>query len=293
MMMTPLPFKLLIILGAGRSGTNALRDALTNLDGVETWPCDEINPIWRHGNLRWPTDEIPPERATLKVQRFIRNAFIKQWQATGKPEMLVEKTCANSLRVPFIAKVFPEAVFLHIVRDGRDVVPSAKRRWQGRMEMPSLPYFIAKARYVPLMDLPFYGTRFLGTRIRLLLKLQERLRRWGPIHDGIFDGPMDDLDLVCARQWAACVIKTSDALDEIPASRAITLGYENFVASPEVTISNVLEKLGQTVAPDAVSAAVSHINSNSVGRDEAKPDGPMTPAQTEMAPALGRHGYLS
>ncbi|MDA9226424.1 sulfotransferase [bacterium] len=290
--MTPLPFKPLIILGAGRSGTNALRDALTNLDGVETWPCDEINPIWRHGNLRWPTDEIPPERATLKVQRFIRDAFIKQWQATGKPEILVEKTCANSLRVPFIAKVFPEAVFLHIVRDGRDVVPSAKRRWQGRMEMPSLPYFIAKARYVPLMDLPFYGTRYLGTRIRLILKLEERLRRWGPIHDGMFDGPIDDLDLVCARQWAACVIKTSDALDEIPASKAMTLHYEDFVASPEVTISNLLEKLGQTVAPDAVSAAVSHINSNSVGRDKPKPDGPATPVQTEMAPALGRHGYL-
>ena len=46
-----LPFKPLIIIGAGRSGTNALRDALTTFSKISSWPCDEINPIWRHGNL--------------------------------------------------------------------------------------------------------------------------------------------------------------------------------------------------------------------------------------------------
>lgn len=46
--MTPaahLPFTPVVIIGAGRSGTNALRDALTALPEFETWPCDEINPI--------------------------------------------------------------------------------------------------------------------------------------------------------------------------------------------------------------------------------------------------------
>ena len=62
-----LPFTPLIIIGAGRSGTNILRDTLTSLSGFETWPCDEINPIWRHGNLFWPDDEIPVERADAGV----------------------------------------------------------------------------------------------------------------------------------------------------------------------------------------------------------------------------------
>lgn len=290
--MPTLPFKPLIILGAGRSGTNALRDALTNLDEVETWPCDEINPIWRHGNLSWPTDEIPPERASPRVQRFIRTAFVKQWRATGKPKILVEKTCANSLRVPFINRVLPEAFFVHIVRDGRDVVPSAKRRWQGRMEMQSLPYFIAKARYVPFMDLPIYGSSFLSNRIRLFLKLREHLRRWGPIHDGMFDGPVDDLDLVCARQWATCVIKASKALDELPQSRVITLHYEEFVKSPEVEISNVLLKLKHKVTLAEISNAVTHINSNSVGRHKVGLEEPSKAAQAEMQCALLRHGYI-
>ena len=47
-----------IIIGAPRSGTNILRDVLTSFDGICTWPCDEINYIWRHGNAKYPSDEL-------------------------------------------------------------------------------------------------------------------------------------------------------------------------------------------------------------------------------------------
>ena len=43
-----------VIIGAPRSGTNMLRDVLTSLPGFATWPCDEINLIWRHGNRDLP-----------------------------------------------------------------------------------------------------------------------------------------------------------------------------------------------------------------------------------------------
>ena len=65
----------LIIIGAPRSGTNMLRDVLVRFPGVATWPCDEINYIWRHGNLRYPSDEFPAERADARVQRYIRAQF--------------------------------------------------------------------------------------------------------------------------------------------------------------------------------------------------------------------------
>ena len=64
-----------IIIGAARSGTNMLRDVLTSLPGVGTWPCDEINYIWRHRNARNPLDEFQPEQATDPVRRFIRGEF--------------------------------------------------------------------------------------------------------------------------------------------------------------------------------------------------------------------------
>ena len=112
-MTTDFDFTPVIIIGAGRSGTNMLRDALTALDGFETWPCDEINPVWRHGNINWPTDAIPPERAA-NPRAYIRRAFQRIWRETGKPCFVVEKTCANSLRVPFVDAVVPEAEYIHI-----------------------------------------------------------------------------------------------------------------------------------------------------------------------------------
>ena len=87
-----------IIIGAGRSGTNMLRDILTQLPGFGTWPCDEINYVWRHGNVREPTDELAPHLATDSVQRFVRCAFDRLAARRGWTHV-VEKTCANSLRV--------------------------------------------------------------------------------------------------------------------------------------------------------------------------------------------------
>ena len=57
----------IIIVGAARSGTNMLRDILCFFNGVETWPCDEINYIWRYGNASFPTDGFSRDMATKKV----------------------------------------------------------------------------------------------------------------------------------------------------------------------------------------------------------------------------------
>src|SRR5690348_6184670 len=105
-----------VIVGAPRSGTNILRDVLTSFDDVGSWSCDEINYIWRHGNLRYPSDEIPSDRATPAVAAYIQREFDGIRQAK-RVRVVVEKTCANSLRVPFVARVLPEAKYVFIYRD--------------------------------------------------------------------------------------------------------------------------------------------------------------------------------
>ena len=113
----------IVIIGAARSGTNMLRDVLTNIHGIGTWPCDEINYVWRDGNARYPTDELLPRHATARVKHFIRKKF-KQMAQGLNCRILIEKTCANSLRVPFVNEIFPHARFIFLIRDGRDVVAS-------------------------------------------------------------------------------------------------------------------------------------------------------------------------
>jgi hypothetical protein len=50
-------------------------------------------------------------------------------EEAGKPG-LVEMSCATTIAAPALARVFPEAKFVHVVRDGRDA--SASRVRQGR-----------------------------------------------------------------------------------------------------------------------------------------------------------------
>lgn len=286
--MTPFEFTPVVILGAGRSGTNMLRDVLTALPDIETWPCDEIQPIWRHGNLNHPTDAFTADMATPQVTAFIRRAFIRQWKARGRPRILVEKTCANTLRVPFLAAVLPEAHFVVITRHGEDVVRSAVARWQGRLEVPPVSYFAAKARFIPLSDVPTYGLRFLSNRIDKLRGKSKRLRAWGPIWDGFdpnSDAPLED---ICARQWAACVGATRR--DTAGLDQPVThTSYEAFLGDPEGETAEILRRIGYGDTPVDLAGATASVRRKELGL------GPRTglseTVKSILDPEARAHGY--
>ena len=146
----------IIIIGAPRSGTNMIREALCSLEDTGTWPCDEINYIWRHGNVSSETDEFSPDMATENVKSYIRKKF-DQMASKLMVRFLVEKTCANSLRVAFVDRVIPNAKYVYIVRDGIDVAESAAIRWRANL---NIFYILKKIRYVPFLDIPFYSFRY-------------------------------------------------------------------------------------------------------------------------------------
>lgn len=263
-----LPFVPVVIIGAGRSGTNSLRDMLTRLPDFSTWPCDEVNPIWRHGNVFWPNDEIPPECARPSVRLYVRRAFLRLWKKTGKPGFIVEKTCANSLRVPFVDAVLPEAKYIWIVRNGIDVVASACKRWQGELEVPGLRYFLAKARYAPVSDLPLYGFAFLKSRLARVTGRDNRLGTWGPRFAGIDDHTDAELEEVCARQWAACIERSNSAFEAIGQSRVLKVHYEDFTTQPDVILSAILSFLGAGATEQEMSEAIEPVRSTSIGKGQ-------------------------
>lgn len=286
-------FTPVIIIGAGRSGTNALRDALTRLPDMATWDCDEINPIWRHGNISWPNDEIPAAAATPKIRLFIQNAFSKLWRQSSKPTFVVEKTCANALRVPFIDAVLPNARFIHIIRDGGDVVASARKRWQGDLELPGLPYFLAKARYTPLVDLPIYGFSFLRSRIGLLLGKSKRLAVWGPRFEGIQNHADAPLEEICARQWVACVEKADAALGTLEPHRVHTVRYETFTQDPVKTLAGIRAFLDAPLNDAVLAPAAAPIRKTSVGKGKDLLDTLPQDTLNILKPTRARLGYDS
>ncbi len=290
--MSDFNFTPVVIIGAARSGTNMLRDALTRLEGFDTWPCDEINPIWRHGNLNWPNDEIPATRAEGEPKRYIRKAFQRFWRES-KPRYVVEKTCANSLRVPFVNAVLPETKFVYIVRDGVDVVASAQKRWKGEMELPSLPYYWAKIKYAPLIDLPAYGVSFVKNRIAMKRSAEKRMDVWGPrfAEMDAMGAAGASLDAVCATQWVESVDQADAAFTAMPEGKVHQVRYEDFTADPEAALKAILSFLGEDTAPAAIVAAVALVSRGSVGKGRKALAGDAEALMAIMHPTLARHGY--
>jgi hypothetical protein len=287
-----LPFQPVVIIGAGRSGTNALRDALCLLPSVATWPCDEINPIMRHGNIAMAHDRFGAAQATKPVSNFIRGAFVREWKHQNKPSFLIEKTCANSLRVPFLREILPEAKFIFLHRHGGDVLASAQKRWRGELELPSLPYYWSKVRFTPLRDLPIYAWRFVKARWRLFRGKQAHLSSWGPISPEMLNLPPDtSLEHICAQQWADCVGFALDDLAQLEAEKVIHIGYEKFVTEPQPTLLQLAKFLGHDASEAQCRAASHNVRASSIGKGAETMLTLEAPVASILHPALRRLGY--
>ena len=283
-----------VIIGAGRSGTNMLRDVLTRLQGVDTWPCDEINYIWRHGNRDAETDEFSAEQATPVVSNFIRTQFtsiVREQGLLSYPEgerFIVEKTCANSLRVPFVDSVLPEAKYIFLIRDGRDVIASARKRWQAPL---NIPYLVSKAKYVPKSDFYYYASRYLLNRLSKSANADKALSVWGPKFEGMkaMSGK-ESLDYVCACQWVHCVESSQLAFDKIEKSRVISIRYEKFVAQPVTVLESIAQFVGLRHNTEDLELACEQVRTGSVGKGQA--DHLDQRLLDVMAPTLTKYGYL-
>ena len=278
-----------IIVGAGRSGTNILRDLLVTLPRVGTWPCDEINYIWRHGNVRYPTDEFTADMARPEVVRYIQRQFHDIAVKTDS-EYVVEKTCATSLRVRFVDRIFPEARYVFIVRNGRDVVASARERWRAPLDPR---YILSKVRYVPPTDLPYYAARYVVNRLFRLFSHEKRLAFWGPQFEGMKEALRTrSLAEACALQWARCVRRAEADLALIPPDRVHRVRYEDLVTAPERHLAALARFLEIDASEDRIRDAARRVSPRSVGtwKDRLLPD-QWHRVEEIVAPLLPEYGY--
>ena len=237
---------------------------MCRLPGFATWPCDELNPLWRTGNTGYPSDAIPISQLSPRIEHRIRSAFDRQARS-HQCDVLVEKTCANCLRPQFVRKCFPNAKFLQIVRNVVDTTSSTVGRWNAPSDYR---YLLQKARFVPLRDLPRTVARAAIRRI--CRGGAPQARPWGPVlsADVLPAGALLSESAYAALQWMECVRRTDEMLAELPATQSCTIKYEQFVVDP---------------AP-ALIAAMAQLNFNVDSADVDVATGPRTSAKCRTRP---------
>jgi cation diffusion facilitator CzcD-associated flavoprotein CzcO len=280
--------KRIILIGAARSGTKIVRDMLAEAARTGRVPYD-IGFVWRYRNEPIPHDVLDAGTVTPKIRRFIRN-YIDAY-AAGRPPVVIEKTVGNALRVPFVHAVLPDAVFIHLIRNGIDVAESTRRQW---FAPPERTYLARKMRHFPLRLVPSYGRKYAASQLTRHLRNDARVGTWGPRYPGIDqDARSKDLLSVCARQWRLSVELASEALNQIDA-RCVELRYEQLIAEPRETLEALLSELELDVDSADLQRAVSMLNTGGTKlRERVLEQGELQQLQRDLGPTLVRLGYLS
>ena len=105
---------------------------------------------------------------------------------------------SNTLRVPFVSSVFPEARFVHLIRDGREVTESAMRQWSAPPDWRNL---VTKLRDLRSLN-PGYALWFAHNAALGAISGRKGGKVWGPRYPGIeSDAQTKPLVELCALQW--------------------------------------------------------------------------------------------
>jgi hypothetical protein len=245
-----------IILGAPRAGTSILGRILQPHPAFVH--LKEPRFVWRYGNDR-RSDMLAAVHARPEVIAHVRGQFGKALAGDGT--RLLEKTPSNSLRVPFIERIFPDAVYVHILRNGFDSAASIRSYWlnatsgvaNGRIGDRKS---ILRQRFEEAAprQIPFY----LGELARRVLPAPKGRPKtlWGPRLPGLSQMVRDmELIEVAAMQWRECV--------ELAALDGRALGPERYM---ELRLEELtLDKVGEVLAHaglDMVPEVAAHFNEN-------------------------------
>ena len=217
------PAKPVFILGAPRSGTTVLFETLDRSPGLGSLGR-ESGVLWdmfhRIEDTGWSSHAVRPEEIAAREPKVLYWAIDR---IAGNRRYL-DKLPRNCLRVLYLDRLFPDASFVFISRDGRATVSSMLDGWKSGSR------FGARGLRLPV-TLSIEG--YEGTRWKFLMP-----PGWREYASG------KTLAEVCAFQWVAANEAILAARDEIATHRWFEIRYEELVASPKGSVERLLTGLG-------------------------------------------------
>ncbi len=215
------------VVGCSRSGTTVTYETLAASGAFLAFGY-EIPQFWNslYGPLNngWESEAAD---ATHAKPEHRRAAFRFFYQRLGAGWVL-DKTCINVMRIPYLHRLFPKAKFVFIHRDGRDNVSSMMDGWR-------------KGR----VDGGFGLEQFFGPSPEPVRIDGGKFREWHFfLPPGWRDYNEASLEEVCAYQWIMANQLALEAAKEIPENQWIRVRYEEVRDRPVPTFEAVFRKLG-------------------------------------------------
>lgn len=214
------------IMSPPRSGSTLLFETLAQARGVYTIGGEshaliegvpELNVVaHNYDSNRLDADIATPALAEMLRQRFLSELRDRSGtRPSGQSGRLLEKTPKNSLRVPFLAKVFPQAQFVFLYRDVRETLSSMIEAWRS-------------GRFVTYKNLPGWTGELPWS---LLL-----IPGWREL-DGL------PLAQIVATQWEVATRMLLDDLAAIPPERITVARYDALLSNPAAEITHLCKAL--------------------------------------------------
>lgn len=208
------------IVSAPRSGSHLLFEVLRRSSHLATWRPSEAHEVWEadhHPALRkWSSNVLAASDVTPRAAARIRRTF---FLVAGPRRRLLDKTPRNALRIGFVDAVFPDAVYVFLVRDGRDNVNSLINAWRSpRYRTYELP----EPHSIPGTDPRWW---------KFILYPGWRADDRGP------------LEVVCAKQWRIANEHIEAAAERLGSSRCTRVRHEDLVERPVEEIARLMSFL--------------------------------------------------
>lgn len=299
----------LFIVGSPRSGTTILGDILNLHSEIIQWY--EPYFIWDKFFRTASDDHRKEEDATPEVISYISFHFSRYLRPSNR-RFLIDKSPRNSLKIPFIREIFPNARFIHILRDGRDVTLSIYKEWlrriqifEGKRKKPKFNYSEAGqviARWLNRQPFIFDKVRALWheTHFHFFDKKKHlnRLRwndriGWGPRFKN-WEEALNSQSLIqfCALQWSYCVKSVVDEWGNIPSDNKLEIHYEEFIQRPLDTLNQVLKFIEVNDDPHLFDKMPPIKKNNFNKWEKALSPYQINQIQPILTPMLKRFGYV-
>lgn len=215
----------IFIVAAPRSGSTFLFDLVFQFPQMWAWQ-EEMDQVWWqlfpfHRSTD-PSDQVTSDEFSPATARLIRRDFYRHslWareerganctlaERVGSARIrYLDKTIANCFHIGFLGQVFPDALYIFLIRDARETISSMIEGW-----------------HEPV--------RFVHRHAQAYIESEKNgVRHWcypaPPGWRAVLERPLAE---ICAWSWSRHVESADDALLQIPNEQKLLVRYEELMS---------------------------------------------------------------